>query len=193
MTGHLGQTGWPFPTASTISRKTKATFRLALAAIRQSLPAIVSTAGGKLMESPPMQPPLHSSCFVMAAAAMAHAFISSNKTYNNWPTTSTLKLASLIIRPILHPPYTSKYNPIEHRLFAHLSRVCQGVVFESVERVQDLMATASTQTGLEVFTSIIDAVYETGRRATDAFIENTPIVFDDRLPNWNYAAQPQTT
>ena len=100
---------------------------------------------------------------------------------------------NLEIRIAHHPPYTSKYNPIEHRLFAHLSRVCQGVVFESVERVQDLMATASTQTGLEVFTSIIDAVYETGRRATDAFIENTPIVFDDRLPNWNYAAQPQTT
>ncbi|MEO0804629.1 MAG: hypothetical protein AAFY57_20570 [Cyanobacteria bacterium J06642_2] len=25
------------------------------------------------------------------------------------------------------PPYTSKYNPIEHRLFPHLTRATQGV------------------------------------------------------------------
>ncbi|MGZ8908283.1 MAG: ISAzo13-like element transposase-related protein [Methylobacter sp.] len=28
--------------------------------------------------------------------------------------------------------YCSKYNPIEHRLFAHITRACQGVVFHSV-------------------------------------------------------------
>ena len=37
------------------------------------------------------------------------------------------------IRIAHYPPYTSKYNPIEHRLFPHLSRVCQGVIFESWE------------------------------------------------------------
>ncbi|NJM97587.1 MAG: ISAzo13 family transposase, partial [Phormidesmis sp. RL_2_1] len=52
------------------------------------------------------------------------------------------------IRIAHYPPYTSKYNPIEHRLFPHLSRVCRGVIFDSVERVQDLMAQATTQTGL---------------------------------------------
>ncbi len=50
-----------------------------------------------------------------------------------------------------YPPYTSKYNPIEHRLFPHLSRVCRGVIFDSVERVQELMAQATTQTGLGSF------------------------------------------
>jgi len=98
---------------------------------------------------------------------------------------------TLEIRIAHYPPYTSKYNPIEHRLFPHLSRVCQGIAFESVEMVRDLMATASTQTGLEVFTSIIDAVYETGRKASTAFIDNMPIVFDELLPAWNYVAQPQ--
>lgn len=90
-----------------------------------------------------------------------------------------------------YPPYTSKYNPIEHRLFPHLSRVCRGVIFDSVECVQDLMAKASTLTGLKVFTTIIDAVYETGRKATDAFKQQMPIIFDDDLPNWNYVARPQ--
>ncbi len=40
------------------------------------------------------------------------------------------------IRIAHYPPYTSKYNPIEHRLFPHLSRVCQGVIFQSVEMVK---------------------------------------------------------
>ena len=44
------------------------------------------------------------------------------------------------IRIAHYPPYTSKYNPIEHRLFPHVSRVCEGVIFETVETVKDLMA-----------------------------------------------------
>ncbi len=35
------------------------------------------------------------------------------------------------IRIAHYPPYTSKYNPIEHRLFPHLTRVCQGVILTS--------------------------------------------------------------
>jgi hypothetical protein len=43
--------------------------------------------------------------------------------------------------PIPHyPPYTSKYNPIGHRFFPHISPLCQGLIFESVQTVKDLMA-----------------------------------------------------
>ena len=97
------------------------------------------------------------------------------------------------IRIAHYPPYTSKYNPIEHRLFPHVSRACQGAIFDSIETVQALIAKTSTNTGLTVATSIIDAVYETGRKATDDFIENMTIFFDDHLPKWNYVARPQTT
>ena len=34
----------------------------------------------------------------------------------------------LEIRIAHYPPYTSKYNLIEHRLFLHVTRVCQGTV-----------------------------------------------------------------
>lgn len=95
------------------------------------------------------------------------------------------------IRIAHYPPYTSKYNPIEHRLFPHLTRVCQGVIFESVEMVKDLMAKASTQTGLTVFTSVLDQVYKTGRKVTQEFKQTMEIVFDDDLPQWNYIAKPQ--
>jgi hypothetical protein len=95
------------------------------------------------------------------------------------------------IRIAHYPPYTSKYNPIEHRLFPHLTRVCQGVIFESVEMVKNLMAKAKTQPGLKVFTSILDQVYETGRKVTQEFKQTMEIVFDDYLPQWNYTAKPQ--
>ena len=97
------------------------------------------------------------------------------------------------IRIAHYPPYTSKYNPIEHRLFPHLTRVCEGVIFNTVEVVQELMAKAKTKTGLKVFTTILDKVYQTGRKVTEGFKESMDIVFDAYLPKWNYTAKPQMT
>lgn len=96
------------------------------------------------------------------------------------------------IRIAHYPPYTSKYNPIEHRLFPHLTRVCQGVIFQSIEMVRDLMAKAKTQTGLNVITTILDNVYQTGRKVTQEFKKTMEIVFDEYLPQWNYTARPQS-
>lgn len=96
----------------------------------------------------------------------------------------------LALRIAHYPPYCSKYNPIEHRLFPHVTRACQGVVFKSVELVKELMAKTKTATGLRVTVNIIDKVYEIGRKATVQFIEKMPIVFDAYLPKWNYVAIP---
>ncbi len=95
------------------------------------------------------------------------------------------------IRIAHYPPYTSKYNLIEHRLFAQISRTCQGAIFSSIDAFSDLVAQTSTKTGLSVFTTIIDTVYKTGRKAASDFKANMPIRFDDYLPQWNYVAQPQ--
>lgn len=95
---------------------------------------------------------------------------------------------SLDIRVAHYPPYTSKYNPIEHRLFPHLTRATQGVIFDTIETVKDLMATATTATGLSVFTTVLDKVYETGKKATDEIKTSIQVVFDDVLPQWNYTA-----
>ena len=35
------------------------------------------------------------------------------------------------------PPYTSKYNPIEHRHFPHISGACQSAIFDAVEMVNN--------------------------------------------------------
>lgn len=92
------------------------------------------------------------------------------------------------IRIAHYPPYTSKYNPIEHKLFCHITRACQGAVFSSIEIVKNLMSQATTKTGLKVLVQINDKVYKTKRKALDSFKENMPIVFDGFLGQWNYVA-----
>jgi len=94
------------------------------------------------------------------------------------------------IRVAHYPPYTSKYNPIEHRLFPHLTHACAGVVFKSVELVKDLMASAKTKTGLKVFASVLNESFATKRKVADNFKETMRIKFDDYLPQWNYSAIP---
>lgn len=92
----------------------------------------------------------------------------------------------LEIRVAHYPPYTSKYNPIEHGLFPHLTRACQGVIFTSIDLVKDLMAKTTMKTGLEVTVSSLDKVYATGRKVTATFKEQMRVIFDDKLPQWNY-------
>lgn len=97
----------------------------------------------------------------------------------------------LEIRVAHYPPYCSKHNPIEHRLFPHLTRACKGVVFHSIDVVKDFMNKAKTSTGLKVTVDVLTKVYETGKKCAADFKENMKIAFDDHLPRWNYRAIPQ--
>ena len=95
------------------------------------------------------------------------------------------------IRVAHYPAYCSKYNPIEHRLFPHVTRACQGVVFTSIDLVMRLIKRTKTEKGLRVAVNLIKTVYKTGRRVCESFKKNMPIIFDSILPKWNYRAVPQ--
>jgi hypothetical protein len=95
------------------------------------------------------------------------------------------------IRVAHYPAYCSKYNPIEHRLFPHVTRACQGVVFTSIDLVMKLIKRTKTEQGLRVVVNLIKTVYKTGRKVCDSFKKNMPIIFDSILPKWNYRAIPQ--
>jgi Rhodopirellula transposase DDE domain len=96
----------------------------------------------------------------------------------------------LEIRVAHYPPYLSKYNPIEHLLFPHLTRACKGVIFTSIALVKQLMEKASTKTGLSVTVNILDKVYLTGRKVAADFKQNMRVIFDDTLPKLNYIVLP---
>jgi hypothetical protein len=48
------------------------------------------------------------------------------------------------------PPYCSKYNPTDHRLFCHLSRSLRGLQLTSIEVVCQAMQQTTTRTALRV-------------------------------------------
>ncbi len=99
----------------------------------------------------------------------------------------------LEVRVAHYPPYCSKYNPIEHRLFPHVTRACQGVVFHTVELVKSLIEKTKTSKGLAVTVDVIDKFYETGRKCAVEFKKSMKIAFDEFLPKWNYRAIPTVT
>jgi hypothetical protein len=96
----------------------------------------------------------------------------------------------LEIRVAHYPPYASKYNPIEHRLFPHLTRVCRGMILHSIDLVAKLMGKAKTRTGLSVVVAILDKVYKTGRQVSQATKNAVNLVRDTVLPRWNYRILP---
>ena len=95
------------------------------------------------------------------------------------------------IRVAHYPSYCSKFNPVERRLFPHITRACRGMLFDTVHTVVRLMRRASTTTGLHTTVNVIRRVYEIGRAVADDFKANMAIRFDALLPKWNYVAKPQ--
>ncbi len=95
------------------------------------------------------------------------------------------------IRVAHYPPYTSKWNPVEHRVFPHITRSLQGVVLKDHQTIKELVEKTTTETGLKVKATILDKVYETGRTVIEGFKESMRIVFDEYLGQWNYVASPE--
>ena len=96
----------------------------------------------------------------------------------------------LKIRVCHYPPYCSKYNPIEHRVFPHVTRACKGIPLETIETAKHYIEKTETTKGLKVVVRILDKVYNTGRRYAKDFKDTMTIKFDEYLPTWNYTAIP---
>ena len=95
------------------------------------------------------------------------------------------------IRIAHYPPYTSKWNPVEHKVFPHITRSLSGVILRSHEFVKELIENTTTKTGLVVKAHIINKIYKTGRKYSDNFKEEMKIIFDNYLGKWNYRAIPE--
>ena len=94
------------------------------------------------------------------------------------------------IRVAHYPSYCSKYNPIERRFFPHITRACQGMLFDTLQTAVTQMRKASTATGLKTTVNVIHRAYELGRKVAKDFKSNMTLLFDDLLPAWNYLALP---
>jgi hypothetical protein len=97
----------------------------------------------------------------------------------------------LSIRVAHYPSGCSKYNPIEHRLFPHVTRKLQGLFLKSIDMFRDLARRAMTAGGLRVFARTLRGRYETGRQAMVDSIDELHVLFRPQLPKWNYYVFPK--
>jgi hypothetical protein len=90
-----------------------------------------------------------------------------------------------------YPPGTSKYNPIEHRLFSEISKTWAGCPLRSFETVLDYIRDTKTETGLTVQAHLIPQAYPIGVKVTDEVMESLNITLHDQCPQWNYTIRPR--
>ena len=88
------------------------------------------------------------------------------------------------------PPGTSKWNRIEHRLFAFITQNWRGKPLASHQVIVQLIAATTTRTGLSVACRIDDGQYPKGVPVSDDEFAAINITADPFHPEWNYTIAP---
>ena len=90
-----------------------------------------------------------------------------------------------------HPPGTSKWNRIEHRLFAFITQNWRGKPLISHEVILKLIGATTTDKGLDVQCQLDENKYPKAVRVSDADMAAINIARDDFHGEWNYVISPQ--
>lgn len=90
-----------------------------------------------------------------------------------------------------HPPGTSKWNRIEHRLFAFITQNWRGKPLVSHQVIVQLIANTTTDTGLTVACRLDDNTYEKGIKVSDAEMAALNIRPANFHGEWNYTFGPR--
>src|SRR5512132_1189123 len=89
------------------------------------------------------------------------------------------------------PPGTSKWNKIEHRLFAHITMSWRGRPLTSHEVVVKTIAATRTRSGLRIEATLDPGDYPTGIAITKQQLDALPIQRHAVHGAWNYTLHPQ--
>jgi hypothetical protein len=90
-----------------------------------------------------------------------------------------------------YPPGTSKWNPIEHRLFSEISKTWAGCPLRSFDLLLHYLETTTTQTGLRVQAHLVTTTYHTGEKIADTDMATLAMQHHDVCPEWNYTIHPR--
>ena len=104
------------------------------------------------------------------------------------------RLADELRRPISvchFPPGTSKWNKVEHRLFAFITSNWRGEPLVDYATVVNLIAKTTTTTGLEICCRLDRRRYPTGRKVSDEEWAKINLHPDDFHGDWNYTIRPR--
>ena len=90
-----------------------------------------------------------------------------------------------------YPTGCSQWNPIEHRLFSHISINWAGVPLRTFETMLSYIAGTVTKAGLKVRAILKRGGNETGERISDAQMRSLNLKTDPVCPMWNYTLRPR--
>lgn len=88
------------------------------------------------------------------------------------------------------PPGTSKWNKIEHRLFAYISSNWRGRPLASLAVIVNLIAATRTAAGLRVRCELDRRAYPKGQAVTDAQMATVRLAPHRFHGDWNYTIHP---
>jgi transposase len=89
------------------------------------------------------------------------------------------------------PPGTSKWNKIEHRLFAHITMNWRGRPLTSHQVAVNTIAATTTRAGLTVTAALDPGRYPRGVKISDTTMGTLPLARHGWHGEWNYTLTPQ--
>lgn len=89
------------------------------------------------------------------------------------------------------PPGTSKWNKIEHRLFAWISQNWRGQPLTSYAVILKLIAATTTEAGLTVQCQLDTNTYPAGRKVSDEEMATLSLLPHAFHGEWNYTIRPR--
>ena len=89
-----------------------------------------------------------------------------------------------------YPPGSSKWNHIEHRMFSFISNNWAAQPLLDYETVLKFIRTTKTSTGLKIRASLINKIYDKGKKVSDQQMRQIVLKRYTQRPNWNYSISP---
>jgi len=90
-----------------------------------------------------------------------------------------------------YPTGASKWNPIEHRLFSHISLNWAGKPLRSFETMLAYIRGTTTETGLRVRAFLLEREYQRGIKVSNQEMKDLALQRRAICPNWNYVIKPR--
>lgn len=89
-----------------------------------------------------------------------------------------------------YPPGSSKWNPIEHRMFSFISNNWAAEPLLDYETVLKFIRTTKTSTGLKIRALLTNKQYLKGKKVSDQQMQQIKLKRYTQRPNWNYSIIP---
>ena len=90
-----------------------------------------------------------------------------------------------------YPPGCSKWNPVEYRLFSHISMNWAGRPLRDINTMLAFIRGTTTEAGLKVEARLDQEIYRKGRKVANRQLKELALSSHEVCPTWNYTLAPR--